>query len=43
MTSSAADELSEALTRLQGERETILGEIATIERDLGESTSRSPT
>ncbi|MCY3646627.1 MAG: helix-turn-helix domain-containing protein [Chloroflexota bacterium] len=36
MTSSAADELSEALTRLQGERETILGEIATIERDLGE-------
>lgn len=36
MTSSAADELSEALTRLQGERETILAEIATIERDLGE-------
>jgi len=36
MTSSAADELSEALTRLQSERETILGEIATIERDLGE-------
>ncbi|MXY71922.1 MAG: helix-turn-helix domain-containing protein [Dehalococcoidia bacterium] len=36
MTSSAADELSEALTRLQGERETILSEIATIERDLGE-------
>ena len=36
MTSSAANELSEALTRLQGERETILDEIATIERDLGE-------
>lgn len=36
MTSTAADELSEALTRLQGERETILGEIATIERDLAE-------
>ena len=36
MTTPAADELSEALTRLQGERETILGEIATIERDLAE-------
>lgn len=36
MASSAANELSEALTRLQGERETILAEIATIERDLGE-------
>ncbi len=36
MTATAADELSEALTRLQGEREIILSEIATIERDLGE-------
>ena len=36
MTSSAADELSEALTRLTNEREAVLGEIAAIEQDLGE-------
>ncbi len=36
MTSTAADELGEALTRLTNEREAILAEIATIERDLAE-------
>lgn len=36
MTSSASDELREALTRLHSERDTILDEIATIERGLGE-------
>lgn len=36
MTSSAADELGEALTRLQSDREAILGEVAAIERELGE-------
>ena len=36
MTSSAADELSEALTRLEDERETILEEIATLERAAAE-------
>ena len=36
MTSSATDELGEALTRLRSERDTILGDIAGLERDLGE-------
>ena len=36
MTPSASDELGEALTRLHNERDSILDEIATIERDLGE-------
>ena len=36
MTSSAADELGEALTRLTNEREAVLAEVAAIERDLSE-------
>lgn len=36
MTSSASDELGEALTRLTNEREEVLTEIAAMERDLGE-------
>ncbi len=36
MTSSAADELGEALTRLHTDRDVILDEIAGIERDLAE-------
>ncbi len=36
MTSSAADELREALTRLLSERDGLLTEIASIEQDLGE-------
>ncbi len=36
MTSSAADELGEALTRLHNERDAILDAIAALERDLGE-------
>ncbi|MCY3882002.1 MAG: hypothetical protein OXG61_07780 [Chloroflexi bacterium] len=36
MTSSAADELREALTRLLSERGTLLAEIASIEQNLGE-------
>jgi hypothetical protein len=36
MTSSAADELGEALTRLYNERDSTLAEIATVERDLRE-------
>lgn len=36
MTSSAADELNEALTRLHNDRDVILSEVAGIERDLAE-------
>lgn len=36
MTSSVTDELREALTRLLSERDALLGEIASMEQDLGE-------